>query len=330
MPNAMTMTRVTFIILILTTWVTLATGQNLVPNSSFEIYTACPGPYWPNDVNKAAPWYNPTTCSPDYFDTCAAAVSAGVGSPNNWIGYQNAHTGVAYVGTYVWASSGQNSREYIQVKLLDSLRSGQQYCVSFYVSLGVSPSGYNYAITEMGLLLSNNSITTSNYYYLPYIPQITSPPGVFLTDTLNWTMISGTYTALGGEQYITIGNFKTDVNTDSLNFMHTSPSGGQAYYYIDDVSIYECVTGISEIVVSNKTTVYPNPFNSSATIQFSNTKKEICTLTLYDLHGQIVRTINNIASDQVVIQKNDLTNGLYYFVLRTSDNVVGTGKLSVE
>jgi hypothetical protein len=43
-----------------------------------------------------------------------------------------------------------------------------------------------------------------------------------------------------------------------------------------------------------------------------------------------LRTINNITRHQVLIQKNDLTTGLYYFVLRTSDRVVVTGKLAIE
>ena len=116
----MTMTRVTLIILILTTWAKIVTGQNLVPNPSFEIYTSCPGPYWPNDVNKAAPWYNPTGSSPDYFDTCATAVGAGIGIPYNAFCFQYPRTGSACVGLYSFG--GNSVRDYVQVKLLDTLK----------------------------------------------------------------------------------------------------------------------------------------------------------------------------------------------------------------
>jgi len=89
--------------------------------------------------------------------------------------------------------------------------------------------------------------------------------------------------------------------------------------------------GVQYLNVSNPNFyIYPNPTSDQSTLQFDNKKAELCTLTLYDLRGQIMRTINNITSDQVVIQKNDLTTGLYYFVLRTSDRVIVTGKLAVD
>ena len=180
------------------------------------------------------------------------------------------------------------------------------------------------------MLFSNIPITTSNYYILNYTPQVTSPSGVFLTDTLNWMQVSGTYTATGGETYITIGSFNSDANTDTIDY-GTANGSKQAYYFLDDISVVDCSTlGIDELKTKNSFSIYPNPTSDQSTLQFDNTKKEICTLTLYNNCGQIMRTINNITSDQVVIQKNDLTTGLYYFVLRTSDRVIVTGKLSVD
>jgi hypothetical protein len=48
------------------------------------------------------------------------------------------------------------------------------------------------------------------------------------------------YTAQGGEQFLTLGNFKTTQQTVSEATGH---SGGWAsYYFIDDVAVYECST----------------------------------------------------------------------------------------
>ena len=51
---------------------------------------------------------------------------------------------------------------------------------------------------------------------------------------MNWVKISGIYTAHGGEQYITIGNFKLDTQTDTLR---VNTLGDYTAYYIDDVSV---------------------------------------------------------------------------------------------
>lgn len=64
------------------------------------------------------------------------------------------------------------------------------------------------------------------------------------SDTTQWTQIQGCFTANGGEQYITIGNFNYNVNTDTLYVgtnnpdpNYTNPLYDYSYYYIDDVSL---------------------------------------------------------------------------------------------
>src|SRR6185503_2656394 len=50
----------------------------------------------------------------------------------------------------------------------------------------------------------------------------------------NWTLISGTYTALGGERYLTLGHLKSDANTTYFSLPYGTMG---AYYYYDDVSV---------------------------------------------------------------------------------------------
>ncbi|MCR5423140.1 MAG: OmpA family protein [Bacteroidales bacterium] len=71
-----------------------------------------------------------------------------------------------------------------------------------------------------------------------YEPQVVNPYEAVITDTKNWTRISGIFTAEGGEKFLTIGNFYptsksnlTDI--DSLSYMLPG-----AYFYIDSVSLY--------------------------------------------------------------------------------------------
>ena len=76
--------------------------------------------------------------------------------------------------------------------------------------------------------------------------------------------------------------------------------------------------------------VYPNPFNAYTTIEFKNLKKEKHTLTIYNSLGQLVRQFDNISNGQIRIERDNLTNGLYFFQLRTDSEIIGNRKFIIE
>lgn len=183
----------------------------------------------------AIPWFTPNFNSSDLYNTCSSVISSSI--PQNWTGYQQPHTGNGYAGiaVYNYTYNGvDNRREYLAVQLIDSLQAEKKYCIEFYASR--ADSSY-WAVNRLGLNLSklpiidNLAIDT-----LTATPQIQFDSTVIFLDTLNWVKVSGTYTALGGERYITIGNFYADDQTDTLA---TPNSWIWAYFYIDDVAVYE-------------------------------------------------------------------------------------------
>jgi hypothetical protein len=80
----------------------------------------------------------------------------------------------------------------------------------------------------------------------------------------------------------------------------------------------------------NSFKLYPNPTTQFATLEFDNSKKENCILTLYNSIGQLVRTINDITSDKVIIERQSLTSGLYFFRLDNGKQTIAKGKLIIE
>lgn len=76
--------------------------------------------------------------------------------------------------------------------------------------------------------------------------------------------------------------------------------------------------------------IYPNPTSNYSTLEFKNKTKEHCTLTLYNVCGQLVRTIDNITNEKVEIEKNNLINGFYFFQLQASGQILASGKLVIE
>jgi hypothetical protein len=154
-------------------------------------------------------------------------------------GTQTPHSGNAYTQliTYVGTTSNLNFREYVQAQLTSPLVSGTQYIVSFWVS---KCDNTQWAAKDLGALLTTTAISSSNYANFPYVPQVQNTGGI-LTNTTNWVQISGIYTANGGEQYITIGNFKNQSATTKQHVQNTGHDN--AGYYIDDVSVTPVPTG---------------------------------------------------------------------------------------
>jgi hypothetical protein len=216
---------------------------NLVPNPQFETFALCPTNL--SMLNVAAPWYRPTFATPDYFNTCAASNSF-VSVPANFVGNQTPYTGQGYAGGYVYSVNGGNDtnacyREYLQVPLLSPLVAGRTYSVSFRVSLADT---VGWAISEIGAYLSVNPVTNFSYQGpLPVVPQIVNPSGNLLTSTNSWMLVQGLFTAVGGEKYLTIGNFLTDSATTAVPA--GGPEVGFSYYYYEDVHVESACTGFA-------------------------------------------------------------------------------------
>jgi hypothetical protein len=253
---------------------------NLVPNSSFEVYSICPTSS--GQINYAIPWQgNPTGTTTDYFNSC----SSSMGIPNHGSdGFQYAHTGNAYSAIWVYDGVGMDYREYLQTQLIDSLKPNICYKVSFFINLY---NGSQYATNNMACHFSNILISsTGTGNVLSLSSQITSLNNFIINDTLNWVNISGIYSATGGEKYITIGNFYNNANTDTIITNYgTNPS---AYYYIDDVSVIpiDSIPGGMPAYAGNDANVIPgdsvfigqeisnldcNWYNASGSLIASNT-----------------------------------------------------------
>lgn len=207
-------------------------AQNLVPNESFESYTSCPT--FASQLDLAAPWYNPTMGTPEYYNGCATGASYVSVPENLFEGYQHPRTGQAYIGIYVYRSTIPQMREYAEIPLTTSLIAGQCY----YFEMWVNPhNGFQYMVDGVGAYFSAGPIGSTNGSVLGYTPQVSNPDGNVLNDTLNWTLVSGYFMAAGGEDHLTIGNFKTDAATTVQNFNPTAAYTDEAYLLIDDLSL---------------------------------------------------------------------------------------------
>lgn len=288
----------------------LKAQENLVPNGSFEEYYNCPG----GGITESKHWYSPTTGTPDLFHVCANSSNPQLGVPQNARGYQIPKTGDAYVGFY--ARGNDDGREYLQIELNKPLEGGKKYAVQFYLSL----SDVNaISVWNIGMHLSNTAVSSPliNIYVLNVTPQILNQEGNFL-NWEEWTEVKVDYTAQGGETFITIGNFYTEANTDTLFIPGLNQFNPNiTYVYLDDISITEIICE----------PLFPNVFTPNDDGMNENWQPKLCldddeqaNIIIYNRWGQKVYEAVNKAAywDGKTTSGTDVSEGTYYYIITTT------------
>ncbi|MFI5218622.1 MAG: T9SS type A sorting domain-containing protein [Bacteroidia bacterium] len=89
-------------------------------------------------------------------------------------------------------------------------------------------------------------------------------------------------------------------------------------------------SAINEVNEGDAILIYPNPFGDEATLQISNDLlSRKCELVIYDLLGHRVKQIT-IVNQHTALHKENLTDGIYFYVLTVKDEVVKKGKFVIE
>ncbi len=253
------------------------TGQNLVPNPSFELYNSCPNgisglEYSPGYITfpTVQSWVNPMySGSADYFNACAPSNSY-VSVPGNAFGFQTARNGNAYLGIIAWEGHSNGTTmsnvfaEYVQCKLNQPLAGGVSYCVTFYVNNGISPATYNYVgIDNIGVNFSVTKPTQSAGYTMSLPNSVVNQAGKFLVDSSGWMRVTSIYNATGGEEWMTLGWFD---NGGTPNFQPILPiipnnrDNYRCYLFIDDVSVVKMSNTDTMFTVRDSIACTPDSF----------------------------------------------------------------------
>ncbi|MHC1707932.1 MAG: T9SS type A sorting domain-containing protein [Bacteroidales bacterium] len=264
---------------------------NLIRNYSFEDHTNCP--YARNQIHFANYWYNPCNGGTDYFNACAFGISP-FWTPLNGSEFQYPRTGVAHAAIYLFY--GNNYREYVGTTLEMPLVRDKIYTLRFYVNLA---NGSRLATDQLGAAVIKDSCICDHtsipiQYLLNYQPQVCSPKGVVLADTLNWMEVSGSFKAEGGEKHLIIGNF-FPYHQNNVQMVGDSNAYPVCYYFIDDVFLSEAdsvSSGFTEPVPMSigmpTATVIPNPATARCQVSFATVTTDPLFFEMYTVTGQRV------------------------------------------
>lgn len=264
-----------FIVFIFVLFIFKVNGQvNLIPNPSFRITM----PDTCGDFNMFAdsitiPWKRISlsnafgvpsfsTCTPDLLRLL----------PNGFGGVNELpHSGFSCVSLMTFI---QNNfiRTFLETKFESNLKKNRKYCSNLFLSL--ADSAY-FACNDFGFYFSADSINEMDIDIVNQniFPQIENNPQTNpLTNRIGWKEVKGIYIANGTEQYLTIGNFKSQAETDTTILPNWTVNTwySDASYLIDDVSVTEiralktnnddtsyCANAVIEKILS----VYPDFFN---------------------------------------------------------------------
>jgi hypothetical protein len=290
----------------------VCTAQNLVPNGSFETYSGCPTTG--SQIDSTINWFSANPGTPDYFNSCSSSTLVGV--PVNWNlhGYQKPNSGEAYVGIYT-CQFANSQKELIETRLTAPLTAGRTYHLNMYVNL---MNYCRYTTHNIGAYFSDTLIIMPTYLGPP-VPQIVNPVSNKF-DTLAWTLVSGDYTAHGGEEYIILGNFDSDVLTDTTYYQNAPYYG--LYLYIDDVSVADIAAGI-ENIHEQQAAVYYNDIDKVLHVETG--KNEDAVITVYDVAGRINLQRELTGSSSIPVA--GLTPGIYIYKLSEKDGTTIKGKI---
>ena len=289
--------------------------QNLVPNPSFESYTACPSTL--DQLNYSVGWAS-YRGSPDFYNTCSTAL----GIPSNGLGYQPAATGNAYAGFIAYDINGF-VREIIGAQLSQTLSVGQLYYVSLKVSLAEFDAVNKEYVpcNKVGIKFSTTQFHGSDAPYPGPDPAPINNLANFYTiniisDTSDWTILSGTFISDSNYKYVMIGNFFDDSHTDTISRFN----GVKSYFYVDDICVstnsFACipVTGITNTTPADEISIYPNPANATLSIKAS--QNDLYTISICNSFGEIL--VNETLSNKSIIDVSGFPEGFYFATIQNS------------
>ncbi|MCY7409447.1 MAG: serine hydrolase [Chitinophagales bacterium] len=98
--------------------------------------------------------------------------------------------------------------------------------------------------------------------------------------------------------------------------------------FIDDVNI-GLSTSVADVRSTDDAKVFPNPFHSTTTIELSRSIQN-AECIVYDNLGREIKHLRNITSKTITINRDNMSDGIYFFTIIENGKIISKGKMVVE
>jgi hypothetical protein len=272
-------------------------AQNLVPNPSFELHDSC------LEVNTAYTeetgplgWFSAGGTG-DYFLSCLP-YGAFNGVPLSSWAFQYPQDGECYVGLVTY-QQGTEIREFFMIQLTEPMLEGLTYFASFYASPtwgGPQPQMY-LAASHVGMLFTTQPRPWVNGDLWPTggnLAQVYHP--WVISDTVGWTLVSGSFVADSAYQYVMLGNHFDNATSDTLHFGDFNWTA-KAHSLIDNVCVSTDPKGCPlALGVSNPAldavVLFPNPASEQIAL---NAVPQGTDIVIHDALGRLLWREENLS-----------------------------------
>ncbi len=147
------------------------------------------------------------------------------------------------------------------------------------------------------------------------------------TDSIGWTKFSIVYKADGSENFFYLGNFYANNGTNAI-YGNDNGQLNYAYYYIDDLTVYELDSTVSvgENIIDN-IKIYPNTAQDYFVVDAG--KLTAVQVELFDISGR--RLLHQkISTNQEQVYVSGLASGVYICLVSSGSQVVKRQKLIIQ
>lgn len=228
-----------------------STSFELVSNGGFEFLNKPVQTF--DQLDAAEGWSNATSGLSEVFDSTATAKT--VGLPLNAYGTVKPKEGAHCAGFFAWKDDKRRTweaghaepfqtgwssySEYLMTELTAPLEAGKEYTFSMDVMLAGTSDR---AVSALGAYCSPVPLHHEHRRFLEEKAQVASEKVIDARG--EWTRITGTFEADGGERYLIIGVYPY-VGLEAKSMLE-GPDNQYAYYYLDGVSLKRAEPRVEE------------------------------------------------------------------------------------
>jgi len=186
-----------------------------------------------------------------------------------------------------------------------------------------------YAYQKIDGVTNGNSYILSGWAYKQASPYI----GIYFGKVNNGviTIYDGDTTSSSAWTPLSIqSGFNLSTGDTALVVLYAGLTGGpvQGYGFFDSISL-EQVTTVHSYKEERLITISPVPFSNYTVLNF-NRHIDNAMLSIYNSSGQVVKLTKNISGNTFILQRENLSGGLYFIQVTADNKNIYTGRIFIH